>query len=250
MAYCITVKDLWMMFNLSREKEERFKEYAINFVRGKLHFDRFWALKDISFKVEEGDSLGIIGLNGSGKSTLLKLVSGIMRPTVGSVKTIGTIAPLIEMGGGFDGQLSAKENIFFSGALHGYSKKYMQERCQKILDFAELGDFADVPLKNFSSGMSARLGFSVATEMDPDILIIDEVLSVGDYKFREKSFERIMSIINNHATVLFVSHSMEQVKKLCKNAIWLDHGHMMMIGPSDEVCDAYSSFYKNVHTTA
>lgn len=245
METCIQASDLWMMFNLSREKEERFKEYVINMVRGKLHFDKFWALKDISFQIQKGDSLGVIGLNGSGKSTLLKLISGIMRPTVGKVRTEGVIAPLIELGGGFDGNMSARENVFFTGAMHGFSQKYLEERYQDILDFAELNDFANVPLRNFSSGMKARLGFSIATHIEPDILIIDEVLSVGDYTFREKSMKRIQAIIDSGATVLFVSHSMDQVKKLCNKAIWLDHGHMRMYGEAAQVCNAYSKCYQS-----
>lgn len=245
METCVKVEDLWMMFNLSREREERFKEYVINMARGKLHFDKFWALKDISFEVEKGDSLGIIGLNGAGKSTLLKLVSGIIKPTFGTVQTNGVIAPLIALGGGFDSTLSAKENIFFTGSMHGFSHKYLAERYQDILDFAELNEFADVPVRNFSSGMNARLGFSIATHINPDILILDEVLSVGDYTFKNKSMKRTREIIDSGATVLFVSHSMDQVKKLCKKAIWLDHGYMRMYGPSNRVCNAYLKRYKN-----
>ena len=234
---------IWMMFNLSREREERFKEYMINMARGKLRFDKFWALKDVSFEVEKGASLGIVGLNGAGKTTLLRLISGIMKPTIGTVETRGVIAPLISLGGGFDSNLSAKENIFFAGAMHGYTRKYLSERYRDILDFAELGDFEDVPISKFSSGMNARLGFAVATHINPDILILDEVLAVGDYTFRDKAMNRTLEIIRSGAAVLFVSHSMEQVKKLCAKAIWLDRGYMRMYGPSAQVCDAYAECY-------
>ena len=239
MDFSVSVKNISMMFNLSREREERIKEYLINLVRGRLHFDAFWALTDISLELKKGDSLGIIGLNGAGKSTLLKIISGIIRPTSGTVWTEGIIAPLIALGGGFDGNLTAKENIFFVGSMHGFSRKYLAERYQDILEFAELKEFANVPVRNFSSGMNARLGFSIATHINPDILIIDEVLSVGDYNFRDKSLNRIHEIIDSGATVLFVSHSMEQVKKLCTKTLWLDHGKMRMFGPSSDVCESY-----------
>ena len=245
MESCIKVDGLWMLFNLSREREERAKEYFINLVRGKLQFDKFWALKDISLEMQKGDSLGIIGLNGAGKSTLLKIISGIIRPTIGTVKTHGVIAPLIALGGGFDSNMSAKENIFFVGSMHGFPRKYLETRYRDILDFADLNEFEDVPVRNFSSGMNARLGFSIATHINPDILILDEVLSVGDYTFKDKSMNRIHEIIDSGATVLFVSHSMEQVKKLCSKVIWLERGYMRMYGPADQVCDAYAQCYKD-----
>lgn len=239
MLSSIRVDDVSMMFNLSRNKEERLKEYVINMVKGKLFFDEFWALKNISFEIEHGDSLGIIGVNGSGKSTLLKLISGIMRPTKGFIKVYGSIAPLLEMGGGFDTSLSAKENIFLTGSMHGHTKQYMQRKFDRIIDFAELHDFVDVPLRNYSSGMVSRLGFSIATLVRADILIADEVLSVGDIKFRQKCEARIAEMVSDGTTVLFVSHSMEQVQKVCKKALWLDHGEMKMIGPAKEVGEAY-----------
>lgn len=241
METMIKVDDVSMMFNLSSERVDNIKEYIIRLVKGKLMFSEFWALKNISFELEKGDSLGIVGLNGSGKSTLLKLIAGVLKPTKGTVFTGGGIAPLIELGAGFDEDLSAAENIFLNGSILGYSREYMQERFDDIIEFAELQNFVEVPLKNFSSGMKARLGFAVATMNVPDILILDEVLSVGDYKFQEKSFQRTQEILDSGATVLFVSHSVEQVRKICKKAIWLQNGEMVMCGTSEEVCNAYSN---------
>lgn len=240
MKTMISVSDVSMMFNLSSERVDNIKEYIIRLVKGNLMFSEFWALKNISFELEKGDSLGIVGLNGSGKSTLLKLIAGVLKPTKGTVFTGGGIAPLIELGAGFDEDLSAAENIFLNGSILGYSRQYMEERFDDIIEFAELQNFVEVPLKNFSSGMKARLGFAVATMNVPDILILDEVLSVGDYKFQEKSFHRTQEILDSGATVLFVSHSVEQVRKICKKALWLQNGEMVMYGSSEEVCDAYS----------
>ncbi len=241
MKTMISVNDVSMMFNLSSERVDNIKEYVIRLVKGNLMFTEFWALKNISFELEKGDSLGIVGLNGSGKSTLLKLIAGVLKPTKGTVFTGGGIAPLIELGAGFDEDLSAAENIFLNGSILGYSRQYMEERFDDIIEFAELQNFVEVPLKNFSSGMKARLGFAVATMNVPDILILDEVLSVGDYKFQEKSFQRTQEILDSGATVLFVSHSVEQVRKICKKALWLQNGEMVMYGSSEEVCNAYSS---------
>lgn len=239
MGSVIKVNDVSMMFNLSSEKIDSIKEYFIKAVRRELHFQEFWALRDISFTLEKGDSLGIVGLNGSGKSTLLKIVSGILKPTKGTVETCGSIAPLIELGAGFDANLSARENIYLNGAILGYSRAYMSERFDEIIEFAELQDFVDTAVKNYSSGMVARLGFAIATMNVPDILIIDEILAVGDYKFQEKSFARMQEMIASGATVVFVSHSIEQVQKICKKALWLEHGHMRMLGDVDAVCGEY-----------
>lgn len=239
MSTIIKVDDVSMMFNLSSERVDNIKEYLIRLLKGNLMFNEFWALKNISFELEKGDSLGVVGLNGSGKSTLLKLIAGVLKPTEGKVYTGGGIAPLIELGAGFDEDLSAEENIYLNGAILGYSKEYMQSRYMDIINFAELDNFTQIPLKNFSSGMKARLGFAVATMNVPDILILDEVLSVGDYKFQEKSFNRTQEILNSGATVMFVSHSVEQVKKICNKALWLENGQMKMFGDSDEVCYAY-----------
>lgn len=235
----VKVDHVSMMFNLSKNKEERLKEYFLNMIRGKLFFDEFWALSDVSFELEKGDSLGLIGVNGSGKSTLLKLIAGITRPTKGQIEVNGSIAPLIEMNGGFDASLSARENIFLTGAMHGHTKQYIKRRFEEIIDFAELEEFVDVPLRNYSSGMVSRLGFAIATLVDADILIADEVLSVGDMKFRKKCEVRINEMVSGGTTVLFVSHSMGQVQNVCKKGLWLEKGQMKMFGPIKEVCKAY-----------
>ncbi len=242
--FAVRAENVSMMFNLSREKEERFKEYVINMVRGKLFFDEFWALKDVSFEVKKGDSLGIVGTNGAGKTTLLKLVSGIMKPTSGKLITEGSIAPLFAMGTGFDNSLSARENIYLVGSMHGHTREYMKKRFDEIIDFAELEDFVDVPVRNFSSGMRSRLAFAISTLVRADILIADEVLSVGDAKFRKKSEERMDKMRENGVTIFLVSHSSAQVRKVCRRALWLDHGQVKMIGPSEAVCGLYDSYCK------
>lgn len=239
MSTVVKVNDVSMMFNLSSEKIDSIKEYFVKAIRHELHFQEFWALKNVSFDLEKGDSIGIIGLNGSGKSTLLKIVSGILKPTKGKVETVGSIAPLIELGAGFDANLSARENIYLNGAILGYDRAYMDSRFDEIIEFAELQDFVDTAVKNFSSGMVARLGFAIATMNIPDILIIDEILAVGDYKFQEKSFDRMKKMINSGATVVFVSHSIEQVKQICKKALWLEHGNVKMLGDAETVCNRY-----------
>ena len=201
-------------------------------------------MKNVSFTVQKGESLGIVGLNGSGKSTLLKVIAEVMKPTEGKVIINGSVAPLIELGAGFDMDLSARENIFLNGSVLGYSRKQMNEKFEEIMDFAELWEFTDVAIKNYSSGMVARLGFSIATAHIPDILILDEVLGVGDYKFQEKCEKRIENMINKGTTVIFVSHSIEQVKKVCSKVIWLEKGNMIMQGDVNEICDKYMEFYK------
>ena len=210
-------------------------------LKRQLMFQEFMALKGISFEVKAGESWGFVGTNGSGKSTLLKTISGILKPYKGSVQINGTISPLIELGAGFDGNLTARENIFLNGSVLGYSEKFLKEKCDEIVDFAELRDFLDVPIKNFSSGMAARLGFAIATTVKPDILICDEVLAVGDFKFQEKCEQRMNELLSGGTTLLFVSHSIEQVKRMCQKAIWIDHGEMKMIGNAEEVCNAYSN---------
>lgn len=239
METAIRVDGVSMMFNLSSEKIDSIKEYLIKTVRRELHYQEFWALKNISFTLEKGDSLGIIGLNGSGKSTLLKVISGILKPTRGSVATVGSVAPLIELGAGFDANLSARENIYLNGAILGHDRRYMDQRFDEIIAFAELQDFVDTAIKNYSSGMVARLGFAIATMNVPDILIIDEILAVGDYKFQEKSFQRMQDMIQSGATVVFVSHSIEQVKQICKKALWLEHGEMKAFGDAEGICGDY-----------
>ena len=239
----IEVNNVSMMFNRSSEKVDNIKEYFVRLVKHQLMFEEFWALKDVSLTIEKGDSVGIVGLNGSGKSTLLKIIAGVMKPAKGTVQVRGTVAPMIELGAGFDMDLSARENIYLNGAVLGYSHAEMDKKVNSILDFAELWDFVDVPLKNYSSGMVARLGFSIATAHTPDVLIVDEVLGVGDYKFQEKCEKRINEIVESGATVLFVSHSIEQVKKLCKHVLWLEKGTQLMYGDVEEVCSAYMEKY-------
>ena len=237
----ISVNDVWIRFNLASERVDNIKEYVIKMLKRQLMFQEFMALKGISFEVKAGESWGFVGTNGSGKSTLLKTISGILKPYKGSVQVNGTISPLIELGAGFDGNLTARENIFLNGAVLGYSEKFLKEKFDEIVDFAELRDFLDVPIKNFSSGMAARLGFAIATTVKPDILICDEVLAVGDFKFQEKCEQRMNELLSGGTTLLFVSHSIEQVKRMCQKAIWIDHGEMKMIGNAEEVCNAYSN---------
>ena len=237
----ISVNDVWIRFNLASERVDNIKEYVIKILKRQLMFQEFMALKGISFEVKAGESWGFVGTNGSGKSTLLKTISGILKPYKGSVQVNGTISPLIELRAGFDGHLAARENIFLNGSVLGYSEKFLKEKFDEIVDFAELRDFLDVPIKNFSSGMAARLGFAIATTVKPDILICDEVLAVGDFKFQEKCEQRMDELLSGGTTLLFVSHSIEQVKRMCQKAIWIDHGEMKMIGSAEEVCNVYSN---------
>lgn len=235
----VDVDHVTIRFNLANMKVDNLKEYCIRMLKKELMFQEFLAVKDVSFQVGRGEAWGIIGNNGSGKSTILKAISGIIRPYKGKITVNGSIAPLIELGAGFDGNLTARENIFLNGCILGHSEKYMKEHFEEIVDFAELWDFLDSPIKNYSSGMKARLGFSVATSVCPDLLIVDEILSVGDIKFKKKCQERITEMRENGTTLLYVSHSMPEVQKLCDNVVWLDKGIMRMCGPADEVCEAY-----------
>lgn len=235
----VDVNEVSMMFNLSSEKVDNFKEYIIKLIKRELLFSEFWALEDISFQIRKGESLGLVGLNGSGKSTMLKIIAGVMKPTKGNVGVYGTIAPLIELGAGFDTDLSARENIYLNGAMLGFSTRQMEEKFDEIMDFAELWDFVDVAIKNFSSGMLARLGFSIATVSQPDILIVDEILAVGDYKFQQKCEERIDEMVKSGTTIVMVSHSIEQIKRICKKAVWLEHGKVRLYGDVEEVCKEY-----------
>lgn len=237
--YVIDVDRVSIRFNLASEKVDNLKEYAIKLMKHELMFQEFLALQDVSLKVKKGESWGLIGTNGSGKSTLLKTISGILQPYKGTVTTKGTIAPLIELGAGFDGNLTGRENIYLNGMVLGHSRKFMDEHFDEIVQFANLKKFLDSPIKNFSSGMKARLGFSVATVVNPDILIVDEVLEVGDYNFRRRCQERMQQMLAGGTTLLFVSHNIQTVKNLCDNAIWLDKGVVRMAGPSELVCNAY-----------
>lgn len=235
----ISVNNVSMAFNLNKEKVDNLKEYVIKLITGKLEYKKFYALKDINFEVKKGEHLAILGFNGAGKSTLLKAIVGVYKPTTGSVERRGVIAPLLELGAGFDPNYTGKENIFLYGAILGYPREYLQSKYDEIVEFSELGHFIDVPLKNYSSGMKARLGFSIATAVDPDVLILDEVLSVGDAKFRTKSLKKVQSMFERGVTVLFVSHSIEQVKAICDKAILLNHGEIIAQGDVEEVSAIY-----------
>ena len=237
--YAVVVDHATVRFNMASERIDNLKEYFVKFVKRELMFKEFLALKEISFKVKKGESWGIIGTNGSGKSTLLKLICGILKPYKGTVVMNGTVAPLIELGAGFDGDLTARENIFLNGAVLGYDKRFMSNHFDEIVDFAELRGFLDMPIKNYSSGMAARLGFAIATVVRPDILICDEVLAVGDYAFQQKCERRMSDMRKRGTTLLYVSHSIESVKEVCDNALWIDKGNERMQGEVDLVCNAY-----------
>lgn len=233
-----------MRFNLASEKVDNMKEYFIRRLKRKVNTDdEFWALQDVSFQVERGESVALIGLNGCGKSTMLKTIAGVLKPTAGKVTVSGSIAPMIELGAGFDMDLTARENVYLNGAILGYNKEQMRIYYDDIVEFSELMDFMDVPVKNFSSGMLARLAFSIATIGKPDILIVDEVLSVGDFRFQEKCEKRIHGMMKEDTTILFVSHSIAQVKKICKRAIWLEKGHIREDGASEEVGSRFERAY-------
>ena len=240
MQQAVILDNVGMHFRMHKERVENLKDHVIRFMkRQMLDYDDLVALDDISFQVEKGDVFGIVGLNGSGKSTLLKIICGILKPTSGTVRTVGTIAPLIELGAGFDTELTARENIFLNGAVLGYSKRYLEEKFDEIVEFSEMQEFLDMPLKNYSSGMMSRIAFSIATMTRPDILIVDEILGVGDFRFQEKCEARINEMMSGGTTVLFVSHSIEQVERLCKHAVWLEKGKLVMQGVACEVCAAY-----------
>lgn len=238
----IEVNDVSMRFNMAAEKTDTFKEYLVKLLRGQLNFTEFWALKHVSFDIKRGESVALVGQNGSGKSTMLKIIAGVMYPSSGRVTVNGDIAPLIELGAGFDPELTARENIFLNGAVLGHDRKFMEEHFDEIIEFSELQEFIDVPVKNFSSGMVARLGFAIATLVRAEILVVDEILAVGDYRFQEKCQKRMEDMMANGTTVLFVSHSAEQVVKICKRAIWINHGEVMADGPSREVMRKYQAY--------
>ncbi len=242
----ISVQDVTMSFNLNKEKVDNLKEYVIKLISHKLEYKKFYALQNISFDVKKGEHLAILGFNGAGKSTLLKTIVGVYKPSSGKVEKQGVIAPLLELGAGFDPNYSGKENIFLYGAILGYTREYIQSKYDEIVEFSELGKFINVPLKNYSSGMRARLGFSIATAVEPDVLILDEVLSVGDAKFRTKSLKKVQSMFEKGVTVIFVSHSIEQVKAICDTAILLDHGKIIAKGDVEEVSDIYDKMTRGV----
>ena len=235
----IRVSDVTMRFRMNNDKILSLKEFVTTALRGKLQYSTFTALEHVSFEVQKGETIGLIGRNGAGKSTLLKIISGIMKPTEGSVECRGNVVPMLELGSGFDMDLNGRENIFLNGAILGYSEEYLKSKYEEIVDFSELGQFIEVPIRNYSSGMLARLAFSVASVVNPEILIVDEILSVGDAGFQEKSRKRMLELMGGGTTVLFVSHSLEQIREMCGRVIWLEHGQVRDVGKTDEVCDLY-----------
>lgn len=235
----IKVNDVSMRFVMANDKISSIKEFVTATLSHKLKFKEFWALHDVNFDVKKGEVVGIIGRNGAGKSTMLKIISGILKPTTGNVERNGNVVPMLELGSGFDYDLSGKENIFLNGAILGYSQKFLEDKYDEILEFSELGDFIDMPIRNYSSGMLMRLAFSIATVVQPEILIVDEILAVGDENFQKKSKDRMMELMSGGTTVLFVSHNMDQIKEMCDRVVWLDQGTVRMFGPTAEVCAAY-----------
>ena len=241
----IEVKNVSVRFRMANDRVSGIKEYVIQRLKGKLKYTEFEALKDVSFTVKKGEVVGLIGHNGAGKSTLLKVISGILRPSEGSVTVRGNIVPMLELGSGFDMDLTGKENIFLNGAILGYSEEFLKKKYGKIVEFSELGEeFLNMPLRNYSSGMLARLAFSVATVVEPEVLIVDEVLSVGDADFQKKSMNRMMELMSGGTTVLFVSHSLEQIQKMCNRVVWLDHGRVVEAGSTESVCGKYKTGVK------
>lgn len=237
----IRANDISMRYLMTYDRIQSIKEYIVQMLRGKIKYEEFWALKNVSFEVERGEVVGIIGHNGAGKSTLLKVISGILKPTGGELEVHGNVVPMLELGSGFDHDLTGRENIFLNGSILGYSEKYLKEKYDQIVEFSELGKFIDVPIRNYSSGMLMRLAFSIATVVQPEILIVDEILAVGDAAFQEKSKTRMLELMGGGTTVLFVSHSLEQIREMCDRVIWLEHGQIKAIGATKEICDAYEA---------
>lgn len=235
----IEVSDVTMRFRMNNDRIMSLKEFVTTALRGKLSYDDFTALDHVSFQVKKGETLGLIGHNGAGKSTMLKVISGILKPTQGSVTCHGNIVPMLELGSGFDFDLTGRENIFLNGAILGYSEKFLKEKYAEIVEFSELGQFIEIPIRNYSSGMLARLAFSIASVVKPEVLIVDEILSVGDTNFQEKSRKRMLELMGGGTTVLFVSHNLEQIREMCNKVVWLERGHVKQYGPAEEVCDAY-----------
>lgn len=242
----VDVDNVTIRFNLASEKVNNLKEYVIKMIKNELMFQEFLAVKDASFQIRKGESWALIGSNGSGKSTLLKAISGILEPYKGKITVNGTISPLIELGAGFDPDMTARENIFLNGCVLGHSKKFIEQKFDEIVDFAEVRDFLDSPIKNYSSGMVARLGFSIATMVKPDILIVDEILSVGDYNFQKKCESRMAELLGGGTTLIYVSHNIDTVLTLCDHAVWIDRGHIRKVGLVEDVCRAYQpEFFEN-----
>ena len=239
MSTMVQVDNVTMRFHMNTDRIRSIKEYVTKAIRGKIKYADFTAVDGLSFTVDKGETLGIIGHNGAGKSTTLKLISGILKPSEGSVKVFGNVVPMLELGSGFDMELTGRENIFLNGAILGYSEEYLNEKLNEIIEFSELGQFIEAPLRTYSSGMLARLAFSVASVVDPEILIVDEILSVGDSDFQQKSHARMLELMGGGTTVLFVSHSMDQIRLLCNRVLWIEHGKKIMLGSTDAVCKAY-----------
>ncbi len=237
----IEIDHVAICFRMSDDKVRTLKEFVIRLVTKKINFHEFWALQDVTFTVKKGDVLGIIGHNGAGKSTLLKVISGIMKPTKGDVKTHGNIVPMLELGSGFDMDMTGRENILLNGAILGYTEEFLLEKYDEIVAFSELGQFIEVPLRNYSSGMVMRLAFSIATVVNPEILIVDEILAVGDADFQEKSKKRMKELMSGGTTVLFVSHSLKQIREMCNKVLWIEHGKMIAFGKTQEICDRYEN---------
>lgn len=235
----IKIENISMRYLITYDRIKSIKEYMVALIKGKIKYEEFWALKGVSLTVNKGEVIGIIGRNGAGKSTLLKIISGILKPTSGTLEVKGNIVPMLELGSGFDHDLTGRENIFLNGAILGYSKEFLKSKYEEILEFSELDKFIDIPIRNYSSGMLMRLAFSIATVVNPEILIVDEILGVGDESFQRKSKARMLELMSGGTTVLFVSHSMDQIREMCHRVIWLDHGEVKMMGKTQEVCDAY-----------
>lgn len=235
----ITVKNVSIRYLMIYDRVKSIKEYIVQKIKGKVKYEEFWALKNIDFQVEKGEVVGIIGHNGAGKSTLLKIISGILKPTEGSVSVQGVIVPMLELGSGFDQDLTGRENIFLNGAILGYSEEFLKQKYDEIVEFSELGKFIEIPLRNYSSGMIVRLAFSIATVVNPDILIVDEILAVGDADFQAKSKARMMELMGGGTTVLFVSHTLDQIREMCDKVLWIEHGQMQAFGETEEICNKY-----------
>lgn len=237
----ICAQNISMRYLMTYDRIKSIKEYIVQFLKGKIKYEEFWALKDVSFEIARGEVVGIIGHNGAGKSTLLKVISGILKPTKGKLEIKGNIVPMLELGSGFDYDLTGRENIFLNGAILGYTESYLKSKYNEIVEFSELGKFIDVPIRNYSSGMLMRLAFSIATVVRPEILIVDEILAVGDADFQAKSKARMLELMSGGTTVLFVSHSIDQIREMCDRVIWLEHGQVVRIGKTDEICNEYQS---------
>lgn len=239
----LSINHVTMNFRMVNDKIDSLKEYIVKLLQGKLVYNKLTVLDDITFSVGKGEVIGVIGRNGAGKSTLLKIISGVLQPTSGHVETFGNIVPMLELGAGFDAELSGKENIYLNGAILGYSEQFLNEKFDEIVEFSELGNFIEMPIRNYSSGMMARLAFSIATVVNPEILIVDEILSVGDVGFQNKSRARMMELMGGGTTVLFVSHSLNQIREMCNRVVWLENHKIYLMGETQSVCDAYQKFW-------